>query len=224
MFTGIVEELGRLESLRPDGEGRRLRVSAERILADLKPEDSLLVNGVCLTVTRVESGAVELQAVPETLAKTTLGRLAAGARLHLERALTLQTRLGGHLVQGHVDCVGRVARLERAGLGAELELAFPRVFLKYAARTGSICLDGVSLTLAGVEQGAPAFAGVTGEGRARVALIPYTLSHTSLGERRPGDGLNIEFDCVAKYVEQLLSHGGERGDPGGLTLEALERL
>lgn len=219
MFTGIVEELGRLESLRPEGGGKRLRVAATRVREGLKPEDSLLVNGVCLTVTSLAGGVIELQAVAETLSKTTLGGLAAGRRLHLERALTLQTRLGGHLVQGHVDCVGRVTRLERTGLGAELELAFPRDFLKYAARTGSICLDGVSLTLAGAARAEGH------EGRARVALIPFTLEHTTLGERRPGEGLNVEFDCLAKYVEQLLSHGAERpGGTGGLTFEDLERL
>jgi riboflavin synthase len=220
MFTGIVEELGRLEAMRPDGGGRRLRIRAERVLADLKPEDSLLVNGVCLTVVALEGVFVEAQAVAETLAKTTIGGLATGSRLHLERALTLQTRLGGHLVQGHVDCVGRVVRQARVGLGAELELAFPRDFLKYAARTGSLCLDGVSLTIAGeaLAEG--------GEGRVRAALVPYTLEHTTLGGRRPGDTLNVEFDCLAKYVEQLLSTGaaarGERA--GGLDPGALDRL
>lgn len=217
MFTGIVEELGRLEASRPDGGGRRLRLRAARVLEDLKPEDSLLVNGVCLTVTALPDGGVEVQAVGETLSKTTLGTLATGADLHLERALTLQTRLGGHLVQGHVDCVGRVARLQRAGLGMELELAFPAGFLKYAARTGSVCLDGVSLTIAGEARAAG------GEALLRVALVPWTLEHTTLGSRRAGDRINVEFDCLAKYVEQLLRCGGA-GEGGGLSLERLAQL
>ncbi|MFA7330526.1 MAG: riboflavin synthase [Candidatus Delongbacteria bacterium] len=218
MFTGIVEELGRLESMRPDGDGRRLRVRCARVLEDLKPEDSLLVNGVCLTATDVQAPVVELQAVAETLSKTTLGGLAPGAELHLERALTLQTRLGGHLVQGHVDCTGRVVRLRRTALGAELELAVPAEFLRYLARTGSVSLDGVSLTLAreARQEGAEAHFGV--------ALIPYTLAHTTLGTRRPGDALNIEFDCLAKYLEQLLRHGGALpgADSGQRLLDLLQ--
>ncbi|MDP2361353.1 MAG: riboflavin synthase [bacterium] len=221
MFTGIVEELGTVEAVRSEGGGRRLRLRASRVLADLKPEDSLLVNGVCLTVTAVGAGLVELQAVGETLSKTTLGGLASGAAVHLERALTLQTRLGGHFVQGHVDCTGRVTRLERATLGMELELAFPHDFLRFTARTGSICLDGVSLTVAGAARREGS------EGRARVALIPYTLEHTTLGRRRPGDALNVEFDCLAKVVEQLLQHGAARAPgegPGGLSWGTLTGL
>jgi riboflavin synthase len=218
MFTGIVEELGRLESIRPDGDGRRLRVRCARVLEDLKPEDSLLVNGVCLTAVSVQPALVELQAVAETLSKTTLGTLASGADLHLERALTLQTRLGGHIVQGHVDCVGRVVRLERTRLGGELELAVPADFLRYAARTGSVSLDGVSLTLAREARREGS------EARLCVALIPYTLTHTTLGTRRPGEGLNVEFDCLAKYLEQLLRYGGTPAgaDPGSRLLDLLQ--
>jgi len=221
MFTGIVEELGTVLALRNEGNGRRLRLGLRRVLDDLKPEDSLMVNGVCLTAVSVDAlaGQAEVQAVGETLSKTTIGQLGQGHRVHVERALTLSTRLGGHLVQGHVDCAGRVTRLERRALGAELELAFPAPFLRYVARTGSICLDGVSLTVADQarQEG--------GEGRARVALIPYTLEHTLLGERRPGEALNVEFDCLAKYIEQLLSHGAAvAGRSGGLGLDALEQL
>jgi riboflavin synthase len=218
MFTGIVEELGHLESSRADGDGRRLTVRCRRVLEDLKPEDSLAVNGVCLTVTSRTASGVEVQAVAETLARTTLGSLAAGSPLHLERALTLSTRLGGHMVQGHVDTTGRVVRLERARLGAELELAVPAEFLRYAAAKGSVALDGVSLTLAreGRREGA--------EARLTVALIPYTLDHTTLGGRRAGEQINVEFDCLAKYVEQLLRHGGPpRGaDGGGRLLDLLQ--
>ena len=209
MFTGIVEELGRLEASRPHGDGRRLAIRCRRVLEDLKPEDSLAVNGVCLTVVSRDAAGVEVEAVAETLARTSLGSLPQGAPLHLERALTLATRLGGHLVQGHVDATGRVVRLERRALGAELELAVPAEFLRYAAAKGSVALDGVSLTLAreGRREGS--------EARLAVALIPYTLEHTTLGDRRPGDRVNVEFDCLAKYVEQLLRHGGPTGTRGG---------
>lgn len=221
MFTGIVEELGRVVHVRGDGNGRRLGLQANRVLEDLKPEDSLMVNGVCLTAVEVDrqGGRVDVQAVSETLSKTTVASLSVGMRVHLERALTLSTRLGGHLVQGHVDCPGRVVMLERKALGMELEVAFPAIFLRYVARTGSLCLDGVSLTVADEarQEG--------GEGRARVALIPYTLEYTLLGELRPGGALNIEFDCLAKYVEQLLAHGGTIGGAGSsLGMDALSRL
>ncbi len=214
MFTGIVEEIGRIKEVRETGGGRELNIAADRVLEDLKTEDSIAVGGVCLTVTQVEPSGFRVQAVSETLGKSVLGRLSRGARVNLERALRLDSRLGGHLVQGHVDCAARLERVLPAEPGVEWEIAYPEEYDRYAARTGSICLDGVSLTIAG-----PGKAG-GGRGRARVALIPYTLRATTLGERRPGDMLNIEFDCLAKYLERLL-----QAEPGeGLTFGRLKEL
>lgn len=216
MFTGIVEEVGRLRSARELGRGRELEFSARRVLEGLKPEDSVAVNGVCLTVTALLPDGFRVQAVSETLAKTGTGALRPGGSAHLERALALGGRLGGHILQGHVDCVGRVVSRSPADPGERLAVAFPAAFAKYVARTGSVALDGVSLTVASepVEQG--------GEAVLVVALIPWTLEHTLFGALRPGDGINIEFDCLAKYVERLLGSAGQA--PGGLSADRLREL
>lgn len=203
MFTGIVEEVGSLLSVSPDGLGRRLVIQGRRVLQELKIEDSVAVNGVCLTVVERQGDRFAVQAVAETLAKTSLGSLRAGSALNLERALTPATRMGGHFVQGHVDCAGLVHAFPREEPGRRLVLEFPPEFDRYVARTGSIAVEGVSLTVAAVEPG-----------RAQIALIPHTLEHTTLGRLQPGDRVNLEFDCLAKYVERLLEAGPRAADPG----------
>lgn len=219
MFTGIIEEFGRLAGRRRVAGGMELEIGCRRVLEDLKPEDSLAVNGACLTVIRVAGGAAFVEAVPETLEKTTIGGLASGTQLHLERAVLPTTRMGGHYVQGHVDCVARVRSVAVEGLGKSLVVAFPGEFRRYTPRTGSICLDGVSLTIAGEPE-------IVGdEALLRVALIPYTLEHTLLGGHRPGEQINVEFDCLAKYLEQLLKDGaGLDGKAGGLSMDRLREL
>jgi riboflavin synthase len=193
MFTGIVEELGSVRSL----EGARLTVTCRTVNGDSDVGASVSVNGTCLTVVEREGDALTFDLSAETLARTSLGRLDAGAPVNLERPAMLATRLGGHLVQGHVDGLAEVASVDIDGDGgATLAIRVPWELLGYIVEKGSITLDGVSLTVASLED-----ATVT------IALIPHTLAVTTLGAVRPGDPLNVEVDVIAKYVERLM--GGQ---------------
>ena len=192
MFTGIVEMMGTVERVKPGTGATRLAIRSSLPVASMKDGESVAVDGVCLTVARRRGAVVEMDAVAETLSLTTLGSLRTGDRVHLERALTLADRLGGHLVQGHVDGVARVASLTRRGDDVRLALTIPAPLRKYAAPKGSITVSGVSLTVArrlaaGVE----------------IALVPETLSRTKLGTVRAGDRVNVEMDLIARYLEVL---------------------
>jgi riboflavin synthase len=189
VFTGIVRELGRVEALERGAEGARLRVHAPETAAGAKVGDSVAVNGVCLTATAVENGMLAFDAVPETLRRSSLGRLANGARVNLEPALRAGEPLGGHFVQGHVDGIGRVRSVTAEGL----EIEAPPQILRYAVEKGSISVEGVSLTIADLSE--EAFT---------VALIPHTRTVTTLGALSPGDEVNLEADVIAKHVERLL--------------------
>jgi riboflavin synthase len=189
MFTGIVEEVGRVASLDPT----RLTVSCEVVRRDAPVGASVAVNGTCLTVVAGD-GVLAFDLSEETLARTALRRLETGARVNLERPVTLAARLGGHLVQGHVDGVGEILGVEPdpAG-GALLTVRVPSDLLRYVVEKGSIAVDGVSLTVAGID-----------EHDVSIALIPHTLAATTLGDTRPGDPVNLEVDVIAKYVERLM--------------------
>ena len=194
MFTGIVRERGRVASLEGGADGVRLAIEAPETAARTAVGDSVAVNGVCLTATAVEDGRLAFDAVAETLRRTSLGRLEPGREVNLEPALRVGEPLGGHIVQGHVDGVGRVRSLEPAGEGAELTVEPPAELLRYCVEKGSITVDGVSLTVASL---APdAFA---------VALVPHTLAETTLSALRSGDVVNLEVDVLAKYVERLVA-------------------
>jgi len=195
MFTGIVEGTGRVVTLAvaPGGAGARLEVEAPWPAGTLAAGDSVAVDGCCLTVAAATPTGFAADLVAETLRRTALGRLAAGDRVNLERPLALGGRLGGHLVQGHVDGVARVLERQAAGEGRELRVELPEALARYVAEKGSIAVDGVSLTVAGV-----------GQGWFAVALVPHTLATTTLGERGPGDPVHLEVDVVAKYVERLV--------------------
>lgn len=211
MFTGIVESIGTVESVQNEGDVVRLWVSTPLELIDTRLGDSIAVDGVCLTVTALRAGApsrVAFDIGPESLRVTSLRRLRNGSRVHLERALRLADRLGGHLVQGHVDGVGEVRRATRQGETLQLEIGASPEVLRLCIHKGSICLDGVSLTLNEVK--ADAFG---------VWLIPHTLERTRLGELKAGDVINIENDVVGKYIEKLLQ--GHEGGPRGVTWELL---
>jgi riboflavin synthase len=196
MFTGIVEELGRVRSLEDRAGGARLVVQCATVNGDSSVGDSVAVNGVCLTAVEVTGEALSFDLGRETLGRSTLGDLRAGDPVNLERPLTLATRLGGHLVQGHVDGVARVRSVDRNGAGASIRIALPPSLRPYVVEKGAIAVDGVSLTIAVVDD----------EGF-EVALIPHTLAATALGERAPGDWVNLEADVVAKYVENLARRG-----------------
>jgi riboflavin synthase len=195
MFTGIVEEIGTIEKVTTVSHGRHFRVSAHRILDELKPEDSIAVSGVCLTATGVGSSYFEVMAVDETLRRSTLNSIASGKKVNLERALRLNDRLGGHFVQGHVDGVGTVRSMAAEGAASVCEIDIPEELSKYTVEKGSLAVDGVSLTIMRV-----------GKNRMAVSLIPYTLEHTTLGMIRAGNQVNIEVDFLGKYVERFLQH------------------
>ena len=195
MFTGIVEETGTVVALTPTAGGRRLRIETQ--LADLAIGDSIAVNGICLTVVGTAAASFEVEAVPETLARTNLGELATNDRVDLERPLAAVGRFDGHIVQGHVDGTGRVEGVRPEGEGARMRISASTALLRYTVEKGSIAVDGVSLTVAAVDDAA-----------FEVALIPHTLAATVLGERRPGDLVNLEVDVLAKYVERMLEDRG----------------
>ncbi|HLX44049.1 MAG TPA: riboflavin synthase [Bryobacteraceae bacterium] len=195
MFTGIIEELGTVESLEARAAGARLRIGCAKVLEDLSEGASIAVNGVCLTAVGLEAGSFAADLAPETLRRSNLGDLAAGARVNLERSVTPMTRLSGHIVQGHVDATGELVSLEALGDGNFwLKVRVPRELDRYLVRKGSIAIDGISLTIAALDDDV---AGVT--------IIPHTCSHTTLGSARAGARLNIEVDVIAKHVEKLIA-------------------
>ncbi len=196
MFTGIVRELGTVVSTEAAGAGRSLVVRAAETAARASVGDSVAVSGCCLTATRLDGDRISFDAVPETIARTTLGRLRADDRVNVESAVRAGEPLGGHYVQGHIDGVGRVQSVEAEGDGLRVFVEAPDEVLRYCVEKGSVTVDGVSLTVA--ELADDAFA---------VALVPHTLEATTLSELAPGRAVNIEVDVLAKYVERLLRAG-----------------
>jgi riboflavin synthase len=192
MFTGIVEALGTVDSIESTGQASRLVVRAS-IFDDVAVGDSVAVNGVCLTATEVSDGLFAADVMAETLRRTSLGSLQAGGPVNLERAVTPSTRLGGHVVQGHVDGVGHLTRRAPAGEFDEIGIRIPEPLLPYIVEKGSIAIDGVSLTVAALDGN-----------EVTIGLIPETLQRTTLGHRNAGDAVNVEVDVMAKYVERLL--------------------
>jgi riboflavin synthase len=200
VFTGIVEETGRVIGAERRAELLRVRIGARRVLETLVPGGSIAVSGCCLTAVEVDGRGFSCELAPETLARTAFGaRLRVGTAVNLERPVPAEGRLDGHIVQGHVDGVGTVRDRRRRGGSAELTVALPRPLQRYLVVKGSIAVDGVSLTVAAL-----------GRGAFTVALIPYTLQGTTLGDTRPGDLVNLEADVLAKYVERLLGAAPSR--------------
>lgn len=200
MFTGLVQSLAEVVSLADEGPGVRLTVRDADIAAGVAIGDSVCVNGCCLTVVGIEGDAISFQAGSETLSRTNLGVLEAGSRVNLEPSLKAGDQLGGHYVTGHVDCLGIVDAIEPEGDWSKYWFRVPATQIRQMASKGSVAVDGVSLTLVDVED-LPAGRG----GRFSVALIPHTLSVTTLGGRTVGDHVNIETDVLAKYVERQLA-------------------
>lgn len=193
MFTGIVTEVGQLSRRTPRGTGASLEITCRMAAQDLVEGESVAVAGVCLTVEASDSRGFQVSASPETLRKTGLGRLPVGGRVNLERALRAEDRMGGHLVQGHVDGTGSVSAVRQEGISRILRMAVPGDLGRYLVDRGSVAVDGVSLTITGV-----------GEGWFEVTLIPQTLENTTLSALGSGDPVNLEVDIISKYVARHL--------------------
>jgi riboflavin synthase len=194
MFTGIIEELGSVASIASAGDNARIVVSAEIVTADTRDGDSIAVNGVCLTALDVTSNSFAAAVSKETLDRSTLGSLMAGSPVNLERAVTPTTRLGGHIVQGHVDGRGTFIAAERSGDFWTVRIGFSPEFAKYLVYKGSVAVEGISLTVAAL-----------GDDHFDIAVIPKTWELTNLSSLQPGDAVNLEADVIAKYVERMMS-------------------
>jgi riboflavin synthase len=208
MFTGIIEELGMVKALRREAGAARLTLFASKVLDGTALGDSICVNGVCLTVVEMNGTAFSADVAVETLRVTNLGDLQAGKKVNLERALQLSARIGGHLVTGHVDAVGRVREKREEGNGWRIFIDAPASVLRYVIKKGSIAIDGISLTVADVDNAGFA-----------IAMIPHTAKLTTLGFKTAGDSVNLEADIIGKYVERLLAGRRE----GGVSLDALKK-
>ena len=210
MFTGLIEEIGTIAAVARGRFSSVLTIRAQRIFSDLKPGDSVAVDGVCLTAAEIGNGRFTADVMHETLNRSSLGCLSVGSRVNLERAMAADGRFGGHIVSGHIDGVGCIRALQRDdnALWYTVEAA-PQV-LRYIVEKGSIAMDGISLTVASVS-----------ETDFSVSVIPHTASATILGEKRPGDPVNLETDVIGKYVEKFLCASKEAPTSRGVTLEFL---
>ena len=196
MFTGIIEELGRVRSIEPRGENAYIVIEARIVTEGTNHGDSIAVNGVCLTALDIYDDSFAADVSRETLLRSTLGNLEPGTRVNLERSVTPATRLGGHLVQGHVDARGKFVSVEDHGESWTVRIGFPPEIARYLVFKGSVAVDGISLTIANLA-----------EDYFEVAIIPKTWEVTNLSRLKPGDGVNLEVDVIGKYVERLLAFG-----------------
>ncbi len=201
MFTGLIEEIGKIKSISVIPGGRRLRISAGKIFDDLKVDDSVSVNGICLTAVKIDKNEFECEVVGVTLSKTTLKDFKTNDEVNLERAVRLADRLGGHLVQGHVNGIGSIKKISKLGDNYYIEINFPDELKKYIIDEGSIAVDGISLTVARIENNT-----------CGLSIIPHTWNNTILKNKHEGNAVNIETDVIAKYVEKLLTNTGKSDD------------
>jgi riboflavin synthase len=211
LFTGIVEEVGTLRSLRKGRESASLIIAAPVVAQGVKIGDSVAVSGVCLTVTSYTAESFSCDLSAETLQRSSFDDAAVGKAVNLERALQVGSRLGGHFVQGHVDGIGRLVASTPSGDGALITFSFPKEIERYLVYKGSIAVDGISLTIAALKSDT-----------FTVAIIPHSLKTTTLGRLRTGDAVNLETDILAKYFERYFSLGLEKPKSGGLTVEYLK--
>lgn len=210
MFTGIVEELGVVRAVQRGRHSSVLSIAAREILRDLKVGDSVAVNGVCLTATRVEDGGFTADVMHETLNRSSLSSLQVGSRVNLERAMAANGRFGGHIVSGHIDGTGTVTAMRRDDNAVWYTVSAPLELLRYIVEKGSIAIDGISLTVAAV-----------GESWFSISAIPHTVAVTTLGEKREGDVVNLENDVIGKYVEKLLRPQAQPEAKRSITLDFL---
>lgn len=213
MFTGIIEELGRIASIEKRGEGAKIKVSAQTVTKNTIEGDSIAVNGVCLTALEITHNSFAADASNETLNRSTLGNLSVGARVNLERAVTPATRLGGHIVQGHVDSTGKFLQAVQEGDFWTVRIGFPAEIARYLIYKGSISVEGISLTIANLA-----------DDYFEIAVIPKTWELTNLSTLKNGDAVNLEVDMIAKYVERILLYRQTPEKPEGVTIEKLKKL
>lgn len=214
MFTGIIEELGRIASLEKSGSNARIKIAANAVTKDTKDGDSVAVNGVCLTVLNVETNSFAADVSTETLNRSTLNRLGVGSLVNLERSVTPSTRLGGHIVQGHVDATGDFIHAERNGDFWTIRIAYPSEVARYLVFKGSVAVEGISLTIASLS-----------DEFFEIAVIPKTWELTNLQALRLGDAVNLEVDITAKYIERILQfRDSEKMTGVGHPLEKPEQL
>lgn len=209
MFTGIIEEVGIIKKREPIGGGIRLSIEAHKVVEDLRVGDSINIEGACQTAVAVSAKQFSVEAVGETIAKTTLGNFQLNQRVNLERPLGLSSRMGGHFVQGHVNGTGKITQWYPRGENYFLEVTIPQALSPYTVPEGSIAIDGISLTIAHLD-----------ENRIGVNIIPHTVRNTSLQYKQVEDAVNIEVDMIAKYIERLLSFNNQRES---LTMENLKK-
>jgi riboflavin synthase len=193
VFTGIVEEVGVVEAIEPLDQASRIRIRGQIVTSDVKPGDSISVNGVCLTVVEPAAGVFSADVMAETLSRSSLAAIEVGAAVNLERAARVDSRLGGHIVQGHVDGVGCISGIQEQENWTLMTIGIPTELSRYLVEKGSITVDGVSLTVVSVNLS-----------EFVISLIPTTLAETTLGSKAPGDTVNLEVDVIAKYVEKML--------------------
>lgn len=194
MFTGLIEEIGKISTVTQIAGGKRLKIEASKILDDLEIDDSVAINGVCLTAVKIDADGFWAEAVGATLEKTTLAKVYQSHTVNLERAVRLSDRLGGHLVQGHVNGIGTITKIAKLGKNYFVEIDVPENLQKYLIDEGSIAVDGISLTIASLKNSTVG-----------LSIIPHTWNSTNLVNRSVGDKVNIETDVIAKYIEKLIS-------------------
>ena len=210
MFTGLIEDIGKITALEKMGDGIRFTIESDK-LNDIQIDDSIAVNGCCLTAVAVRANSFQVEAVEETLKKTTLGGFNVGTQVNLEQAMRLSDRLGGHLVLGHVDGIGHIVSIEERSTSWWVTAEIPSELEKYLIHVGSITIDGISLTVAELANN-----------KVSVSIIPHTWQVTTLGQRRVGDTVNIEADLIGKYVEKLLLKQNRSEVPSKITEEWLK--
>lgn len=207
MFTGIVEELGVIKSVRRGAESARLMIDAARVIGGSRVGDSIMVNGVCLTSVYFGERTFTADVMAETLDKSNLGKLKTGDRVNLERALRLDDRLGGHIVSGHIDGVGTISSREKHDIATLITIKAPQAVMRYIIKKGSVAIDGISLTV--VDFAADSF---------QVSLIPHTANETTLGFKKNGDTVNLEGDIIGKYIERMMNFKGSKENDTGLNM------
>lgn len=211
MFTGIVEEIGEIKSIKRGSQSSELTVKASKVLGDTAIGDSIMTSGVCLTVTHIDHDSFKADVMSETLNRTTLGSLSIGSQLNLERALNLQTRLGGHMVSGHIDGTGVITKFRKDGNAVWVTVQADKDLLRYIIEKGSIAIDGISLTVVTVS-----------DTDFQVSIIPHTGEETTLLKHRVGEKVNLECDLIGKYVEKLLGLSNQSDNKNKLTKALLK--